>query len=170
MLLSVENLSVTFPARGDAPPVEAVKDVSLAVNTGEILALVGESGSGKSLTALSVMRLLPSSAQVSGKILFYHSPLEGESQRSSEAKTDAVGGEKAANTGVNLLTLPEAKLRAIRGNDISMIFQEPLTALNPLHTIGKQISEVLRLHPDRLSHWERPKAAQPISGEGFEYL
>lgn len=116
-LLSVENLNVTF--RHDGRIMEAVKNVSLTIGKGEMLALVGESGSGKSLTALSCMGLLPAAAETSGTIRF----------------DDA-----------DLANAPEATLRGIRGMRIGMIFQEPLSALNPLHTIRRQIEEVLAIH------------------------
>ncbi len=116
-LLSVDKLSLTFrTAQGS---VEAVKNVSFAMNKGEMLAVVGESGSGKSLTALSCMGLQPGSANVTGSIQF--------------------DGQEVVGAG-------ETVLRQIRGNKIGMIFQEPMTALNPLHTIGKQIGEMLAIH------------------------
>jgi microcin C transport system ATP-binding protein len=96
-----------------------VRGASLAINAGEMLALVGESGSGKSLTALSVMRLLSSQFEVSGEVHFDGKALHG---------------------------LSEAEMRSLRGRDIGMIFQEPMTALNPLHTIGKQIEEAISVH------------------------
>ena len=114
-LLQVERLSVAFGAK----PV--VDDVSFSIAPGEKLALVGESGSGKTVTALALLRLLPE-AKFSGRALF------------------ADGGE-----GRDLLGLPERALRGLRGDDIAMIFQVPMTALNPLMTVGEQIAEVLRL-------------------------
>ncbi len=118
-LLEVADLSIGF---GSAPPV--VQGVSFSVMPGETLALVGESGSGKTLTCRSVLRILPGSAQLrSGSIRF--------------------GRE---NKVQDLLTLPERQMRAIRGNHISMIFQEPMRSLSPLHRIGNQVSEVLKLH------------------------
>jgi microcin C transport system ATP-binding protein len=118
-LLSVRDLSVAF-GRG-AREVLAVDRVSFDVGKGETVALVGESGSGKSVTALSVMKLLPypSAHHPSGSILF---------------------------KGRELLTLPEHEIRHVRGNDITIVFQEPMTSLNPLHTIEKQIAEILLLH------------------------
>ena len=118
-LLSIDDLSVDFRA-GDTV-THAVKNVSFDIKKGEILALVGESGSGKTVTALSILQLLPypSAEHPSGAIHFQ---------------------------GENLLALPENGLRHVRGNKISMIFQEPMTSLNPLHTIEQQIAEVLRIH------------------------
>ena len=116
-LLQIRDLSVTF--RTEDGVVEAVKHVSLEIAEGETLALVGESGSGKSLTALSSVALLPESAEVTGSVVY-----EG---------TEMVGA-------------PPDDLRRVRGNDISFIFQEPMTSLNPLHTVEKQIGESLKLH------------------------
>ena len=118
-LLDVRDLSVAF--RHGASETFAVDRVSFAIGRGECVALVGESGSGKSVSALSILKLLPypSASHPSGVIRF---------------------------KGRDLLTLPENEMRAIRGNDISIIFQEPMTSLNPLHTIEAQIGEVLQLH------------------------
>ncbi len=117
--LSVEQLTTSFD--GDAGPLKAVEDVSFTLRKAQTLALVGESGCGKSVTALSVLRLIPSPPGriVSGRVMF---------------------------EGKDLLTLPERSMRAVRGNRISMIFQEPMTSLNPVYTIGSQISEAVRLH------------------------
>jgi ABC-type dipeptide/oligopeptide/nickel transport system ATPase component len=117
-LLDVRHLTVSFP--GPTGPLRAVDSVSFQVSAGETLGLVGESGSGKSVTAFSVVRLLPPAARVeSGHVLF---------------------------DGVDLLTLPERDLRVIRGSRISLIFQEPMTALNPVMRVGDQIAEALTVH------------------------
>ncbi|WP_020698600.1 ABC transporter ATP-binding protein [Reyranella massiliensis] len=118
-LLAVRNLAVTFGAGEQA--VQAVRGVSFDINRGETLALVGESGSGKSVTALSVLQLLPypSASHPTGSIRFQGQELVGASTR---------------------------ELLQVRGNRISMIFQEPMTSLNPLHTIERQVNEVLILH------------------------
>lgn len=118
-LLSVRNLSVAFH-QGGATSV-AVDGISFDVNKGEVVALVGESGSGKSVSANSILRLLPypSASHPSGEILF---------------------------KGKDLLKASDKVLREVRGNDITMIFQEPMTSLNPLHNIEKQIAEILELH------------------------
>ncbi|WP_375465678.1 ATP-binding cassette domain-containing protein, partial [uncultured Methylobacterium sp.] len=117
-LLSVEDLSVAFRSReGESL---AVDRIGFAIAPGETLALVGESGSGKSVTALSILRLLDGAAHhPSGRIVF---------------------------KGRDLLALPERAMRSVRGADITMVFQEPMTSLNPLHTIERQIGEVLGLH------------------------
>ncbi|MGA9994928.1 MAG: ABC transporter ATP-binding protein [Pyrinomonadaceae bacterium] len=117
-LLEVKNLQTHFPTR--AGLVRAVDGVSFHVERGELLGLVGESGCGKSMTALSVMRLISSPGRiVGGEILF-----EGE----------------------NLLKVSDERMREIRGDDIAMIFQDPMTSLNPVYTVGEQIAEALRLH------------------------
>jgi peptide/nickel transport system ATP-binding protein len=118
-LLEVRNLRTHFRTP-DGGAVRAVEDVSFDVDAGETLAIVGESGSGKSVTSLSIMRLLPpGAARNAGTIRFRDR---------------------------DLLTLGEAEMRAVRGNEIGMIFQEPMTSLNPVLTIGYQIGETLRLH------------------------
>ena len=118
-LLKVDHLSVDF-VQG-SKPFHAVRDVSLSIKKGETLALVGESGSGKSVTAHSVMGLLPPSAKLEQ-------------------------GTSILFDGQELLKKQEKELQLLRGNRIGMIFQEPLSSLNPLHTIGKQIAESLQLH------------------------
>ena len=118
-LLEVENLRTEFVTA--AGSVAAVDGVSLYVQPGETLAVVGESGCGKSVTALSIMRLVPSPP---GRIT----------------------GGRIVFGGRDLLSLTEAEMRDIRGNEIAMIFQEPMTALNPVFTVGQQISEAIRLH------------------------
>jgi microcin C transport system ATP-binding protein len=121
-LLEIRDLSVTFTGWRGAVPVHAVKRASFELDKGETLALVGESGSGKSVTALSVLQLLPYPAAV-------HSP---------ESSIKFAGEE--------LVGAPPVRLRDIRGNRIGMVFQEPMTSLNPLHTIEKQIGETLLIH------------------------
>jgi oligopeptide/dipeptide ABC transporter ATP-binding protein len=117
-LLEVKNLATHFPTR--AGLVRAVDGVSFHLDRGELLGLVGESGCGKSITALSIMRLIaPPGKIVAGEILF---------------------------EGRNLLQVSNSEMRAVRGNDIAMIFQDPMTSLNPVFTVGEQIAEALRLH------------------------
>ncbi len=118
-LLEVKDLSVAFRSRG--VETVAVNKVSFDIGPGETVALVGESGSGKSVTALSILKLLPYPAarHPSGQVLF---------------------------KGRDMMTLRNSEIRKVRGNDISIIFQEPTTSLNPLHTIEKQIAEILLLH------------------------
>ncbi|MDB5570578.1 MAG: dipeptide transporter ATP-binding protein [Hyphomicrobiales bacterium] len=121
-LLEVRDLSIAF--RQGGKETLAVEGVSFSLERGRTLALVGESGSGKSVTALSIVRLLGSTSAVypSGAVLF---------------------------DGEDLLRADEAKLRSVRGNEITMVFQEPMTSLNPLHTIAQQIGEILHLHGAR---------------------
>src|SRR6201994_640404 len=118
-LLAVRDLSVAFHRQGRS--TLAVDRVSFEVKRGECVALVGESGSGKSVSALSILKLLPypAASTPSGRIRF---------------------------KGQDLLPLSENEIRKIRGNDISIIFQEPMTSLNPLHTIEAQIMEIMQLH------------------------
>ena len=118
-LLSVENLSVAFP--GEAGPVRVVDRLTLSIATGETLALVGESGSGKSMTALAIMRLVPKPGRIE-----------------PEARVGFEGRE--------LLSLSVPDMRAVRGAGIGMIFQEPMTSLNPVTTVGDQVLEAIELH------------------------
>ena len=119
-LLEVDNLQTVLST--PAGPARVVDGVSFAIQPGEVVGLVGESGSGKTLTALSILRLVPTPPAriVAGRIVF--------------------------NGEVDLLALPEGSLRHIRGRSIAMVFQEPMTSLNPVLTVGEQIAEVVRLH------------------------
>ena len=127
-ILAVENLTTSFHTRDGWKPV--IRDINFHIDAGETLAIVGESGSGKSVTALSTMRLLPrDKSRIEGRIL-----LEGR----------------------DLLKLSEAEMRAVRGGDIGMIFQEPMTSLNPVFTIGNQLAEALVLH--RSMSWREAEA------------
>ncbi|MCC2609866.1 ABC transporter ATP-binding protein [Neorhizobium petrolearium] len=131
-VLSVKNLTTSFLVDGEWKSV--VRDVSFDVGPGETVAIVGESGSGKSVTSLSIMRLLsPGSSRIEGKILL---------------------------AGKNLLALSEKEMRGVRGNDASMIFQEPMTSLNPIFTIGRQISEVLTRHKGLSKHEARAETVR----------
>jgi len=140
-ILQVKDLSVTFGAGPGA--VEAVKHVSFDVRRGETLALVGESGSGKSVTALSVLQLLPYpvAQHPSGSIDF---------------------------EGQEMVGAPEPVLRDVRGNRVSMIFQEPMTSLNPLHTIEKQINEVLIIHKGLSPQGARPRVLELLNLVGIK--
>ncbi len=125
-ILSVEDLSISFPGANSSPNPErpAIAKVSFSIAEGETLGLVGESGSGKSATSLAVLRLLAPSARVTGSIRF---------------------------RGTQLLTLPDDAMRRHRGREIAMIFQEPMTALNPVMRVGEQIAEAVRVHNPSLS-------------------
>ncbi|MCT2357575.1 dipeptide ABC transporter ATP-binding protein [Brevibacterium casei] len=124
-ILDVDHLDVTFST--DAGDVHAVKDVSLAVSPGEVLAIVGESGSGKTVTARSILGLLPETAQRSGAVVL---------------------------SGSDVLAVSAEELREMRGSDVAMVFQEPSTALNPVFTVGWQIAEGLRAHHRKASRAE----------------
>lgn len=130
-LLEIKNLTVEYTTEGDV--VHAVNGVDLCIRHGESLGLVGETGAGKTTTALSVLNLIstPPGTIKSGEVIF---------------------------EGQNLLKLPKRKMRAIRGNKISMIFQDPMTSLNPVYTVGEQIAEVIRLH-EKCSKEEAVKKA-----------
>src|SRR5438876_7703629 len=133
-LLEVKNLATHFPTREGL--VRAVDDVSFYLDRGELLGLVGESGCGKSMTALSIMRLVaPPGKIVADEILF---------------------------DGKNLLKLSNAEMRDVRGNDIAMIFQDPMTSLNPVFTVGEQIAEALRLHRKLLRKAARAAAVDAM--------
>ncbi|KQS81315.1 microcin ABC transporter ATP-binding protein [Rhizobium sp. Leaf384] len=139
-LLSVRDLSVAFHQGGKTSL--AVDRVSFDIAKGEVVALVGESGSGKSVSANSILKLLPypAASHPSGQILF---------------------------NGRDLLTIDDAELRAVRGNDITMIFQEPMTSLNPLHSIERQIAEILDLHQGIKPAQARPRVLELLSQVGI---
>jgi len=126
-ILRVEDLSIAF---GDT---RVVHNISFEIAAGETLGLVGESGSGKSATSLALLRLLPPEAQVTGRVLF------------------APAGDAGAASMTDLLRLSEAEMRRRRGRDLAMIFQEPMTALNPVMRVGAQIAEAVRAHHPELS-------------------
>jgi oligopeptide/dipeptide ABC transporter ATP-binding protein len=133
VLLEIKDLSVEFPA---APkPLPAVRDLGFGLARGEVLGLVGESGSGKSVTSLAIMRLLPPQAMIAGEIRL------------------ALNGSPP----VNLLSLPADQMRSLRGSGISMIFQEPMTALNPVMRVGEQVAEAVRAHGSvsKKDAWDR---------------
>ena len=116
-LLEVEGLNVGF--KTDDGILMAASDINFYIRSGETLAMVGESGSGKSVTALAIMRLHPKTARIAGR---------------------------ARLLGKDLLAMSDDEMREVRGNDISMIFQDPMTALNPVFTVGSQIVEAIRIH------------------------
>ncbi len=132
-LLEIRNLKTYFHVRGGV--LKAVDDVSLTIKAGETLGLVGESACGKSVTASSIMRLvpIPPGYIAGGEILF---------------------------EGMNILKLSESEMRKVRGNKISMIFQEPMTSLNPVFTVGDQVAEVIRLHKKLSQHETRNRVIE----------
>ena len=143
-LLDVRHLTVAFPrssngrASGASSALAAVRDLSFAIAPGEVLGLVGESGSGKSVTSLALMRLLPPTARTSGEVRF--------------------GNGKG---GCDLLRLPDAAMRPLRGSQLAMIFQEPMTALNPVMRVGDQIAEAVLAHCEatKSDAWNRAVTA-----------
>ena len=124
-VLVVRNLNVAFRQQ-DAPEVQAVRQLSFSLRRGESLAIVGESGSGKSVTALALMRLLDAA--------------------SSEVNSEGLWLRRRNRQVIALNEQTDAEMRRVRGADLAMIFQEPMTSLNPVFTIGEQIAESLRLH------------------------
>ena len=138
-ILDVKELNVSFK-QGDTV-TDAVRNISFKISTGETVALVGESGSGKSVSALSTVRLLPPSAVVSGSIKF---------------------------EGIDLIKAQEKLLQRVRGNDISFIFQEPMTSLNPLHTLEKQILESLSLHQNLKGEKATKRVLELLKKVGIE--
>ena len=147
-LLSIEDLDITFAT--DGGDVHAVNDLSLAVAPGEVLAIVGESGSGKTVTAKSILRLLPETATVGGAIVV---------------------------SGADVVTASREQLRELRGRSASMVFQEPSTALNPVFTVGWQIAEGLRVHNPKMNRKElrarvveaMEKVGIPKASERYDY-
>jgi len=135
MMLEVSNLNVSFKTRNGLKHV--VHDFTLSISAGEIVGVVGESGSGKSVTARTILGLINrSKMEVSGEIMF---------------------------DGENLLTMPREKLRHLQGDEISMIFQEPMTSLNPVMTIGKQVEESLFIHSDMDAAARRARALEVMA-------
>src|SRR5438552_14748333 len=137
-LLQVANLRTHFNTRAGA--VKSVDGVSFHIAEGELLGLVGESGCGKSITALSVMRLISPPGKIAGGSIKFK--------------------------GEEMTTATSDRMRQIRGNDIAMIFQDPMTSLNPVYTVGEQIAETLRLHRklDKKKAWEESiKAMKEVS-------
>ncbi|MDQ6757117.1 MAG: ABC transporter ATP-binding protein, partial [Bacteroidota bacterium] len=137
-LLQIKNLSVDFETEFEK--TSAVKNISFEINKGEIVAIVGESGSGKTVTSLSILQLLqsPPAKYVSGEILF----------------------SKKGKKQIDLLKLSADEMRDIRGNQIAMIFQEPMTSLNPVQTCGSQVMEAIQLHEKKNKISTRKKAIQ----------
>jgi peptide/nickel transport system ATP-binding protein len=144
-LLDVRDLRIRFGA------TEAVRGIGLQLEEGEVLGLVGESGSGKSATALAILGLLGPSASVTGQILL-HSSGPATSARSAPANS-------ANSAPADLLLLPAAALRRIRGREIAMIFQEPMSALNPVMTIGRQVAEAYEAHVPSFTGREARRSA-----------
>ena len=147
-LLRIENLSVSFPVFGSR--IQAVNNLSMRIRPGKVTALVGESGSGKSVIGRTIVGIESPLASISGRVLF----------------NDPATSEEP----VDLLQLPQdgRQIRAIRGNRIGMIFQEPMTSLSPLHTIGNQIDEALRIHDASSAAEQRERVHDTLSLVGFK--
>ena len=137
-LLSVNDLTVSF--KTDDGQVKAVRGVDFTVGVGEVLAIVGESGSGKSVTAMSILQLLPPSAQIAGEVSW---------------------------KGENLLEVSPNRIREVRGGEISMIFQDPLTALNPVYRVGDQIVEMIHAHEKVSKKEARARAIEMLDLVGI---
>jgi peptide/nickel transport system ATP-binding protein len=137
LILDARNIGVSFKVEGGV--VEGVRDVSFQLHKGETIALVGESGSGKSVTARTIMRLLTKRATIAKRT-------------------------KISLSGRDIGALPEAEMRRLRGNDLTMIFQEPMSSLNPVYTVGQQICEILHLH-NRISRADAMKRAEKLLEE-----
>ena len=133
-LLRIENLSL------DIGRHRILRDVSLSVDPGQIVGVIGESGSGKSMTAFTVMQLLPEGAQASGRVIL---------------------------SGHDMLALSEAALCDLRGNEVGMVFQEPMTALNPIRSIGDQVAETILIH-EKVSRTEALTRARAIAAPILE--
>ena len=146
-LLRIENLSISFSLLGGR--LDAVRNANLRVLPGKVTALVGESGSGKSVISQSVMGILPKTATATGKILF------------NDPSDDA--------EPVDIIQLPRdgRQIRALRGGRIGKIFQEPMTSLSPLHTIGNQISESLIIHANTTKTERRERTEEMLGLVGF---
>ena len=139
LLLEIKNEHLSFFT--PVGEVKALNDVSLAIGDGEVLGIVGESGSGKSVTAYSVIGLVPNPGRVTGGSVSF--------------KGNEING------------MPEKELRKLRGNDIGMIFQDPMTSLNPVYTIGNQIREVIRLHTDKSKEEANARALELLREVGI---
>ncbi len=146
-LLRIENLGISFAIVGG--PIYAVRSANLRVLPGKVTALVGESGSGKSVISQAVMGILPRTAQVHGRILFSDPETPGKTADILEMPRDG------------------KEIRSLRGRRIGKIFQEPMTSLSPLHTIGNQISEVLQIHTDLSSVERRERTEEMLGLVGF---
>ncbi|MEO6201463.1 MAG: ABC transporter ATP-binding protein, partial [Cryobacterium sp.] len=143
-VLTIKDLGISFST--DAGAVKAVDNVSLTVAPGEVLAIVGESGSGKTVTAKTILGLLPETATMNGAVIL--TSKDGSSQS-------------------DIVSLSKAQMRQVRGTDVSMVFQEPSTALNPVYTVGWQIAEGLRAHGKYSRAEAKAKAVEMLGKVGI---
>jgi peptide/nickel transport system ATP-binding protein len=163
-LVSVENLKTYFYT--DSGVVKAVDDVSLTIPRGKTLGLVGESGCGKSVTAMSIIRLISPPGRIAGGRITMHGGADGKATAAGANAAAAAHGGAAGSgkteSSVVLSELPEREMRQVRGARISMIFQEPMTSLNPVFTIGAQIMEAITLHQKVGKHEARDRAIEML--------
>ncbi len=145
-ILSVRDLTISFPSRCGSDRVRVVRNVSFELTERSILSIVGESGSGKSLTALSLTGLLPAGAKIE----------EGRAEFQTKEKNS-----------IELFGLNESSRRRVRGRELAMIFQEPMSSLNPVLTIGEQITEAVRLHTSVSPREARDRAADALQSVGI---
>jgi ABC-type dipeptide/oligopeptide/nickel transport system ATPase component len=167
-LLSIRDLAVSFDNRG-GPRVQAVDGLSLTIYPRQTVAVVGESGSGKSVSAMSVLRLLATPpARFDRGAIWFASKL-GVREFGTAPKPGAVPPAAAApaTTQIDLLKLTDAEIRQVRGNEIAMIFQEPMTSLNPVYSVGEQIVEAVRLHRDASHRQAREIALEAMKDVGI---
>ena len=150
-LLQVKDLKTSFFT--DAGEVKAVNGLSFSLERGKTLGIVGESGSGKSVTAYSIMRILADTGRVVGGNVMFNSTAGTESYD--------------PNAAVDLMSLNSRQMRSVRGNRISIIFQDPMTSLNPVYTIGNQLIETIMLHTDRNKEQARERAKEMLDNVGI---
>jgi peptide/nickel transport system ATP-binding protein len=156
-LLDASGLTVELPT--PAGWVRPVNDVSLRINVGESLGLVGESGSGKTMLALALMGLLPAGARLRGEALLSKDANELEEVKEVKGAKEKSSGLSEAGARKNLVELNEDEWREVRGGEIAMVFQEPMTSLNPVMRIGAQIEEAIRAHESGLAAGEVKRRA-----------
>jgi len=159
-LLAAEGLSIAL-AKAGGGETRLVDNIAFAIHQGETVALVGESGSGKSLTALSLLRLLPPGLRAGGHIRFFDAEAQGRESGAAEGAAGAKGG-------ADILSMPDKALRHLRGDRIAMIFQEPMTSLNPLHRVGSQIAENLQIHRGLGKHAAAAQALELMQHVGIQ--
>jgi ABC-type glutathione transport system ATPase component/ABC-type dipeptide/oligopeptide/nickel transport system permease subunit len=164
-VLSLSDLSVSFST--DAGQVRAVRELSFDVAPGEVLAVVGESGSGKSVTARAVLGLLPSTASVEGSALLRQTAPAGVPGRGRQTAPAGVAGSDGPGSARELVGASAKQLRSTRGDEVSMVFQEPSTALDPVRTVGWQLVQGIRAHRDVSAKEARARAVELLELVGL---